>query len=178
MMENNLMWIQSVLNTTVARWRNLADTIPGDLLTRQPAPAEWSAVECLQHLVDTERHVFPVRTRYFLEGKDSFPGFDPDEEGAELDSNVSATKLLQEFTILRANSLSLLADVEESDLGRQATHGELGPVTLGELLNEWAAHDLMHTVQAERAMMQPFIRDSGPWKPFFADHAVDAKDRA
>jgi hypothetical protein len=171
MMDSNLVWIQSVLETTVARWRSLVEKVPDDLMARRPAPSEWSAIECLQHLVDGERQVFPVRTRYFLEGKD-LPSFDPDKEGTEVQSNVSVEIVLQEFTVLRAESLSLLADLEASDLERQSRHEELGPVTLGELLNEWAAHDLMHTVQAERAMMQPFILDSGPWKPFFADHTV------
>ena len=41
---------------------------------------------------------------------------------------------------------------------------ELGVVSLRELLNEWAAHDMMHIVQAERAIMQPFIAASGPWR--------------
>jgi len=39
-------------------------------------------------------------------------------------------------------------------------------------VNEWAAHDLMHTVQAERALMQPFLAKSGPWRPYFADHDI------
>ena len=43
-------------------------------------------------------------------------------------------------------------------------------MTLEQLLNEWAGHDLMHTVQAERALMQPFIAGSGPWRGYFADH--------
>jgi hypothetical protein len=30
----------------------------------------------------------------------------------------------------------------------------------------------MHTVQAERAMMQPFIRGCGPWLKYFVDHLV------
>lgn len=47
-------------------------------------------------------------------------------------------------------------------------------MTLRELLNEWAAHDLMHLVQAERAVMQPFIPDSGLWRFYFADHDVEA----
>lgn len=171
-MDNNLDWIRSVLDTTVARWENLAEKVPEDLLSRRPAPGEWSATECLQHLVDTERHVFPVRTRYFLEGRDSFPNFDPDEEGSGPQTDVTVAALLREFATMRADSVNLLSTVEEPDLNRRATHGELGPVTLGEMLNEWAAHDLMHTVQAERAMMQPFIRDSGPWQPFFADHTA------
>ena len=57
-----------------------------------------------------------------------------------------------------------------ADLDRKAVHGELGPVTLDEMLHEWAGHDLMHTVQAERALMQPFIENCGPWKPYFAAH--------
>jgi hypothetical protein len=35
----------------------------------------------------------------------------------------------------------------------------------------------MHIVQAERAVMQPFIAGSGPWRPYFADHDSDASDR-
>jgi hypothetical protein len=30
------------------------------------------------------------------------------------------------------------------------------------MIHEWAAHDLMHTIQGERALMQPFIADCGP----------------
>ena len=40
------------------------------------------------------------------------------------------------------------------------------------LPNEWAAHDLMHTVQAERALLQPLIGGSGPWRLYFKDHDV------
>jgi hypothetical protein len=45
-------------------------------------------------------------------------------------------------------------------------------VSLNEMLHEWAAHDLNHTIQAERALMQPFIQESGPWQPYFADHVA------
>ncbi len=39
-----------------------------------------------------------------------------------------------------------------------------GTVTLAELLQTWAAHDLNHTVQAERALMQPFMLGCGTWR--------------
>jgi hypothetical protein len=29
---------------------------------------------------------------------------------------------------------------------------------------------LNHTIQAERALMQPFMLGCGPWRPFFRDH--------
>ena len=38
--------------------------------------------------------------------------------------------------------------------------------------NEWSGHDLMHTVQGERAILQPFIDGCGPWRKYFSDHIV------
>ena len=147
--------VRAVLATTPARWLSLTETLPVDLLTRPPAPGQWSAVECLRHLRDVERSVFPVRVRAFLAGQD-FPGFDPD-----------AQPPVEE-------SLALLAQLTPADLARTARHAELGPVTLGDMIHEWAAHDLNHTVQAERALMQPFIAGCGPWRTagYFADHDV------
>jgi hypothetical protein len=74
----------------------------------------------------------------------------------------------------RRDSLAVLTTVTEADLDRTSRHLDLGPVTLRELLNQWAAHDMMHIVQAERAVMQPFIPASGPWRFYFADHDVEA----
>jgi DinB superfamily len=124
----------------------LTETLPTDLLIRPPAQGHWSAAECLRHLLDVERSVFPARVRAFLAGQD-FPGFDPDA---------------QPPVDLR----------RPTDLARSARHAELGPVTLGNMVHEWAAHDLNHTVKAERALLQPFIAGSGPWRTagYFADH--------
>ena len=73
---------------------------------------------------------------------------------------------------MRNSSLQLLEGLKPTDLSRKARHEELGPVTLEQMLYEWAGHDLMHTVQAERALLQPFILGSGVWQPFFADHVA------
>jgi hypothetical protein len=32
----------------------------------------------------------------------------------------------------------------------------------------------MHLVQAERALMQGFIPDTGPWRHYFVDHDIEA----
>ncbi|MGW8250602.1 MAG: hypothetical protein ACWGO1_08165, partial [Anaerolineales bacterium] len=62
--------------------------------------------------------------------------------------------------------------LQPQDLERRSRHMELGTVSLGDMLNEWPAHDLNHTVQAERALMQPFIQSCGPWQEYFTDHMV------
>lgn len=170
-MDNIFEWVQGVLAITPPRWLTLTETLPVTLLSRSPAPKEWSALECLQHIVDTERWVFPVRLQALLAGQD-FPAFDPDSQGTKRNAHQAPRELAAEFSRLRVASLAALVRVTPADLGLRARHQELGLVTLGELVHEWAAHDLMHTVQAERAMMQPFIQGCGPWQPYFADHAV------
>jgi hypothetical protein len=169
-MENILNWARLLLTTTPIRWENMACTLPAELLTRSPAPGEWSALQCLQHILDTET-VFTARLKYFLADQD-FPGFDPDKEGTPLGSRPTPLEMTDRFTRMRQDSLASLTAITSQDLKRRVRHAELGMVTLDEMVHEWAAHDLNHTVQAERAMMQPFILGSGPWQVYFQDHVV------
>lgn len=177
-MKDLLISASAVLSANPARWAGLAQAVPAGLLTAPPAPGEWSALECLQHLVDTEP-VFQFRIDAFLAGRD-FPAFDPDSQGTKPDPRRTPADLAAEYTRLRLASLEALSRLAPADLDRQSVHQELGRVTLSELLHEWAAHDLMHTVQAERALMQPFIRGCGPWQSYFKDHtaAPGAGDRS
>ena len=166
-MDNVLGHAYAVLSTTAARWQSLTETLPVELLVRTPAINEWSAIECLQHLADTEKWVLPVRIKALLAGQD-FQAFDPNTQGAK--PSPTPAELAAEFARLRAINLKTLKTVTMSDLARTARHRESGLVTLGELIHEWAGHDLMHTVQAERALLQPFIAGCGPWRFYFADH--------
>ena len=162
----------SVLSTTLPRWESLTSSLPEELLWRRPAEGEWSAMECLQHLVDTERHVFPKRVVAFLQGQ-GFAAFNPDTMGSVGVTHPRPDELAAEFAEMRVATLELLGTLQEGDLSRRVTHQELGPVTLEEMLNEWAAHELMHMVQAERALMQPFIHACGPWEVYFKEHVVE-----
>jgi hypothetical protein len=123
--------------------------------------------------VDTERSVFPARVGHLMRGED-FPAYQPDEEGKGPMEDPTPIELAAEFARLRTGSLALLAKVGAGDLSRAARHQKLGMVTLGEMIHEWAGHDLMHTVQGERAILQPFIDGCGPWKQSFSDHIIPA----
>lgn len=161
--------LKAVLQTTPLRWQALADTFPSETLRRQPAAGEWSAMECLQHLIDLDRHVFPQRVEAILNGQD-FPAFFPEQHGSTLDAERPMQALATEFATLREENLRLLARITPPDLAREATHAELGRVSLGNLLHEWGGHDLMHLVQAEQALMQPFIDGCGAWHVYFEAH--------
>jgi uncharacterized damage-inducible protein DinB len=160
----------AVLSTTAQRWQQLSGTLSQELLARTPATGEWSALQCLQHLLDAEQHLFPVRLRILLAGE-NFSDFDPGQVTAAPPSQEPA-QLAAVFRQTREESLALIERVRGEDLERTAQHPKLGTVTLVELLQTWAAHDLMHTVQAERALMQPLILSCGPWRSFFRDHDV------
>lgn len=167
-MQNLLAHVQAVLSTTPERWQRLVSTLPLDLLTRPPATGEWSALNCLQHLLDAECLLFPVRLRAFLAGQD-LSDFDPHQHHADY-AEKTPEQMAAMLADYRQASLLLVQQVQESDLKRTVQHPKLGTVTLAELLHTWAAHDLMHTVQAERALMQPFMLGSGGWRFFFRDH--------
>jgi uncharacterized damage-inducible protein DinB len=162
--------VQAVLSTTPERWQRLVTTFPIDLLTRPPAAGEWSALNCLQHLLDAEHVLFPVRFHAFLAGQD-LVDFDPHQQHADHDSQTPE-QLAAAFARYRQESLALIKQVKDDDLGRTSQHPRFGTVTLAELLQTWAAHDLNHTIQAERALMQPFMLGCGPWRAFFRDHEI------
>ena len=164
--------VTSILSTTPSRWVSMVETLPAELLSMRPAPKEWSAMECLVHIMDTEM-VFKTRLAAFLEGCD-FPGYNPDLQKSRFNAGQAAPDLAQEFARMREESLASLHSLTSSDLDRHARHAELGMVSLQMMINEWAGHDLMHTVQAERAMMQPFIQGCGPWQVYFTDHIFQA----
>lgn len=167
-MGNPIETVKTILSTTAARWLSLTETLPVDLLTRAPAANEWSALDCLRHLLDAEQMVFPVRVQALLAGQ-PIPAFDPGTQGRQY-TTWTPGQLAAEFARQRVANVAELEQVTDQDLTRTAQHSELGTVTLGELLHEWAAHDLNHTIQAEQALMQPFILNSGPWRPYFQDH--------
>lgn len=162
-----LIWCKSVVTITPARWHNLVTAVPLELLTRPPAPGEWSALDCLQHLVEVERVSYPVRLKALLAGQ-PFPGFNP----ADSIKPPPTPALAAEFEELRRANLTILDQITSADLDRQALHAEYGMVSMREFLHHWAGHDLMHVVQAERALMQPFIQGCGPWDVNYSDHAV------
>ena len=165
--------VRSMLASTPDRWAALG-RVDDSVLARQPKPGEWSALQALQHVVDTEAGVFRVRVLAIRDGAESFPGFDPDAEGHVDHPHGSVAELAARLAPMRAESLALLDTVTEADLARSSRHAELGVVTMAELLNEWAAHDTNHLVQAERATMQAFIPHAGPWRHYFVDHDVEA----
>jgi uncharacterized damage-inducible protein DinB len=175
-MGTTLEMTTSVLATTPKRWTNLVESVPEELLKRPLAPGEWSAADCLRHLLTVERDLLSVRFHHILEGRPELIPYDPYAQPDSVPER-SPREMASTFASLRRETQEKLAGLKPEDLTRSSHHPEYGvDITLGTLLDLWAAHDLQHTVQAEEAMMQAFIPGTGPWRFEFADHDVEARE--
>jgi uncharacterized damage-inducible protein DinB len=157
--------IASVLATSSRRWLDLASTVPEDELERPAMAGEWSVVDCLRHLLQADRHIFPRRLEQFLAGDEELGVVDPStfppmEERTPRD-------LAEAFVRVREENLRKLGALTPGDIGRTSRSRRLGLVTLGDMLCQWALHDLEHLLQGERALLQAFVVQSGPLRPFY-----------
>ena len=167
--------IRAILASTPLRWQQLIATVPGDLLRRLPQAGEWSALGCFAHIIATEELAFPARVRAILAGQD-FAAFSP-AAPAVAEVEPDAAEMVAQFTRSRTANLALYDTITAEDLSMTGRHADLGPMSLAEVIHSWAAHDLNHTIQAERSLMQPFISGSGALRFRFADHDVELKAR-
>jgi uncharacterized damage-inducible protein DinB len=163
--------IRAVLSLTVQYWQAIVERVPREALERPAADGEWSAFDCLRHLARGER-VWGHRMRDFRDGREEITPFVPDQDE---DTAPAAKELLATFAERRDENMALLGELDLVPLARSIRHPERGELTLGQLLNAWAAHGLQHTMQAEEALMQPFIPQTGFWRPILADHDLEAK---
>lgn len=165
----NLDNVKAVFRITPARLRALMQAFPEDLLHRAPAEGEWSPIEVLRHLISADR-LFTARTNAALAGQELVPPAEVDYTG------ISAIDLCDQFDALRQETLALLETLTDDHLTRELVHPRMGLVTLDNLLNYWGGHDLMHLIQIEQAVMQPFIPASGPWHVNFAKHVANPSE--
>ena len=142
----------AVQQATPAQVRQLVDEA-GELLWRRPAGGEWSALECIAHIVDAEL-VSSSRYRWILAHEQpELIGYDQDLWVARLHAPVeSAQELLAAFEPLRRANLALWARTPPADRERFCVHRERGPESYGLTFTLIAGHDRFHLAQARRAL--------------------------
>lgn len=137
---------------TVAEELRALDEVAG----WRPEPGEWSANECVGHLIEAERRGFAGRIRTILGAVRTDGSFEPPiletwdppaVAAARRDHGRPAAELVGEFAATRAASVALVQSLTEGDLDRSGTHPEVGGLRVGELLAEWVHHDRNHIRQ-------------------------------
>ena len=124
-------------------------------LRQRPAPAEWSVLELLGHLVDAEM-VMSARFRWTV-SQDEPPlvGYDQDRWVARLRHNDDQPdELLAVFSALRAANVRLWRRSSADDRERVAMHAERGPESYELMFRMLAGHDRFHLNQMRETLRQ------------------------
>ncbi len=168
-MEFDLDDAVAILSRTPAVLEALLGELPPGWTSGDEGPDTWSPYDVVGHLIHGERTDWIPRARIILEAGES-RAFEPfDRFAQERESRgKSLAQLLDEFSVLRTKNLAVLhrLDLGADDLARRGRHPGLGPVTLGQLLATWVAHDLGHVAQITRVMAKQYGDQVGPWKAY------------
>jgi hypothetical protein len=140
--------------TEVSAWRDLIDRAAGDL-RRRPAPNEWSVIECLGHMADSEL-VTSARYRWALaEDEPPLQGYDQEAWTERLDHSIDdPATLLDLLSALRRANIALWERTPKADRKRAGIHAERGPESFELMFRVQAGHGRVHRLQAERALAQ------------------------
>ncbi|HTB91734.1 MAG TPA: DinB family protein [Candidatus Sulfotelmatobacter sp.] len=155
----------SLLEKTPAILETLLRDVPADILDWKPAAERWSITEVLAHLLMIEQ-LYGDRARRIVVDNNPTLGkyFEPDE--AHL-GRKSTNQYLQEFVALRKANYFFWRGIPSSASSRTAVHPEMGAITLLQLLNELANHDLGHLRQiTELYRAKAFYPHAGPFQRY------------
>ena len=133
----------------------------------KPAMDRWSINEVLAHLAETEALAFRERIQKMLDQDN--PLLEAYDQNAAYASGKytggKPRENLKKFCHERDRSLSWLRYVPATMVARTGRHAEYGHITIGQLMNEWAFHDLGHIRQiAELYRSRSFYPSMGPFQ--------------
>jgi hypothetical protein len=159
----------ALLDRTPATLNALLRDLPENWTLRNEGENTWSAFDVVGHLIHGEKTDWMPRVNLILQFGNSRP-FERFDRFAQMrdSQGKSLPELLDEFGRLRAQNLDRLRslNLRDEDFARPGLHAVLGPVTLGNLLSTWAAHDLTHLHQISRIMAHQYRDAVGPWTKF------------
>ncbi len=119
-----------------------------------PAAGRWSALEVVCHLRDRDREILAPRLEQMLsEAQPVIPDVDMTAWGERRGyPSESVRAAHQAWSESRRALLARLAPLRPEDWRRVGYHSLRGPYPLGEMVREWAEHDLSHRRQIAEAL--------------------------
>ena len=137
------------LEMTPEIFRLLLDGLTEEEANWKPAPGRWSIAEVLEHLSHVEGHGFRSRVDDML--AQSVPELkEYNQEVFDAAGQYSGRDVEDSFDHWedqRETNVEYLRTLTPDILARTGMHEKLGLITVSDLLNEWAFHDLGHIRQ-------------------------------
>jgi DinB superfamily len=162
MLDNGLPCLD-LLEATPAILRGLMSELDEGDARWKPTADRFSVAEVLAHLSHSESHCYRMRLDRFM--TESRPEFESDDAQMYLDlyRDADPEVAFDHFEDQRETNIEFLRDLPDSAGKRVALHREFGEITLAQMLNEWALHDLGHIRQvAELVRARKYLAAAGP----------------
>jgi DinB superfamily len=162
-MAENALPCLGVLEATPGILRGLMTELTEDDARWKPAPERFSIAEVLAHLSHSEVHCYRMRLDRFM--TETCPEFESDDAQMYLDlyRGADPEEAFDNFAYQRETNIEFLRGLPDDAGDRMALHREFGEITLAQMLNEWALHDLGHIRQvAELVRARKYQRGAGP----------------
>ena len=155
----------SLLQKTPAILETLLRDVAVDILDWKPAADRWSITEVLAHMLMIEQLYGDRAKRIVVDNNPTLEKyFEPDEANLR---KKTTNQYLKEFVALRQANYFFWHGIPSSAAKRTGVHPEMGAVTLLQLLNELANHDLGHLRQiAELYRAKAFYPQAGPFQRY------------
>jgi hypothetical protein len=158
------------LEATPEILRGLLTSVTEEQTAWKPAPDRWSIAEVLEHMSHVEGHGFRLRAERIV--KEEVPALEVyDQEALSAEGQYSGRNVedsFDHFEEQREENVAWLTSLPARTISRTGQHQELGKITLGQLLNEWAFHDLGHIRQiAEIVRALVYFPQIGPFQKYY-----------
>ena len=142
-----------VMSKSPARFAELLNQFPAEQIEAKPAPDKWSIREVMCHMADCEV-AWSWRLRLILE--QYHPQLQPFDQDAwaKVYSKYKLQQARMTFDALRVWNLQFLSALTEDDRKRPARHPERGELTLWNIVETIAGHDLHHINTLEKLPKQ------------------------
>jgi len=142
-----------VQRQTPALLAELTDGVAESRLYERPEPGKWSVAELVAHLADAEIGC-SWRYRQMIEHSGS-PLSPYDQELWNTLGSYSSRRLSESlplFRLLRENNLRMLDRLTSEQWERYGMHAERGRMSVRELAQQIAGHDLNHVEQIRKIL--------------------------
>lgn len=143
---------RNVMQALAAAPRAIARAVGGRAsrraLGRRPAPREWSVTEVLAHLLDAEVALgFRIR-KVAAEPGSAIVAWDQEMWTERLrHRRADARTVLAAYAALRAANVELARRLTPAQRRLRGRHPEYGPISVAQMLEHFAEHDLNHLEQ-------------------------------
>lgn len=142
--------IMAIHSSTPAVMDDLLRELSSDAWRRKPSASEWTLIELICHLRDTEREIHHMQLRLFNGHDEPFiPRPDTGVWANQRDYlHEDGPAALRDFNEARLVTLGILKGTSDQAWERKARHAIFGPTNFREVAGFMADHDRMHVQQA------------------------------